>query len=371
MRRQLDFIQALRGIAALAIVIYHARWYLADTQYWEQIQRYGVWLGAGVDLFFIISGFIMVYATQNSKPTVEYVKDFGIKRFSKIWPAYAVITVTYIFLGRDGFNYVAGNLSNIISSLLFFPISAADPLYVGTADIVLPVGWSLNYEAYFYLIFAISIFFQKWRWIALTSWLLLTLVALPATKSIYTLNPMTPMGFTSSYISMIANPIIWEFFAGILCGLIYLSRFKIKSLAILYSMVAGSICFYVWGQINMLGKQPGILGWGGYALLIFFSLMMLSKVKDIKPPQVMIWLGNMSFTLYLAHLLGFNLAIRLYSAVGLQEQIHTWTFAILAVISAVLLSAIIRNFLEYYLYNACKGLLRGGRDHKGKDVPLR
>ena len=371
MRRQLDFIQALRGIAALAIVIYHARWYLADTQYWEQIQRYGVSLGAGVDLFFIISGFIMVYATQNSKPTAEYVKDFGIKRLSKIWPAYAVITIAYIFLGRDGFNYVADNVSNIVSSLLFIPISATDPLYVGTADIVLPVGWSLNYEAYFYLIFAISIFFQKWRWLALTSWLLLTLVVLPATKSIYTLNPLTPMVFTSSYISMISNPIIWEFFAGILCGLIYLSKFKIKSLAILYSMIAGSICFYIWGQINMLGKQPGILGWGGYSLLIFFSLMMLSKVKDIKPPLVMIWLGNMSFTLYLAHLVGFNLAVRLYLAFDLKEQIHTWTFALLAIISAVLLSAIIRNFLEDYLYRACTDLLRGGRENRVKDLPLR
>ena len=62
-QRRLDWIQALRGVAALSVVLTHTRRIFLDTPMWDQADKIFFPFATGVDLFFVISGFIMVYTT--------------------------------------------------------------------------------------------------------------------------------------------------------------------------------------------------------------------------------------------------------------------------------------------------------------------
>ena len=101
-QHKLDFIQALRGIAALWVVLYHGSRFISP---------YGTGLGdllfgpagsMGVVLFFILSGFIMVHTTRNLQGGLWDALDFLIKRFARIWPVYAVVTLCYALVRLGG-----------------------------------------------------------------------------------------------------------------------------------------------------------------------------------------------------------------------------------------------------------------------------
>ena len=106
----------------------------------------------GVDLFFILSGFLMVYTTRTLPGGVADARVFLLKRIVRIWPAYAVLTgLTFLTLqGVHGLVEPAGREA-LLKTLLFVPVDPYNPLYFSMA---LPVGWTLTFEMYFYVVFA-------------------------------------------------------------------------------------------------------------------------------------------------------------------------------------------------------------------------
>jgi peptidoglycan/LPS O-acetylase OafA/YrhL len=81
------------------------------------------------------------------------------------------------------------------------------------------VGWTLNYEAYFYLVFGASLLFKSWRWAALFSWLVLTLVGIPPlVGEVPHLDPRR--GYGMGNLDFLVNPIVWDFAAGVVIALI-------------------------------------------------------------------------------------------------------------------------------------------------------
>ncbi|RLM48911.1 acyltransferase, partial [Halobellus sp. Atlit-31R] len=95
-RPKFAWIHALRGIAVLLVVLTHARYFFLDTPTWQLAEQ---WLrpGAmGVDLFFVISGFIMVYTTRHAAGTRGEAVDFLVRRFARILPLYALVTVVWL-----------------------------------------------------------------------------------------------------------------------------------------------------------------------------------------------------------------------------------------------------------------------------------
>src|ERR1041385_6447525 len=98
--KTLDWLQALRGIAALLVVFTHARYYLSKTPSWDMAEALFRPGAFGVDLFFLISGFIMVYTTTDADGSFGYSVRFWIKRISRIWPVYVVLAI----IGVQAFN---------------------------------------------------------------------------------------------------------------------------------------------------------------------------------------------------------------------------------------------------------------------------
>ena len=223
--QKIEFIQALRGIAALLVVLYHGA-HFVNSQYPGVGNILFEPAGPmGVVLFFIISGFIMVHTTLRIQGSFSEVIVFLIKRFARIWPVYAVATLAYIFIRFGLADFLQGEdaMEKLTKSLLFLPLGGDTGPHFG--DPLLNVGWTLNYEIYFYIVFGLSMFFRRWRWWALTAWLAATLVLLPwALGGNVTLDTVTDYGFANNYVQLMTSPIIWQFFAGVVIGLIYHSR---------------------------------------------------------------------------------------------------------------------------------------------------
>ena len=145
-------IQFLRAFAALSVVIYHTNFYFRDGVHTEF---------QGVAIFFVISGFIMTYISRND-PT-----GFFYKRCIRIIPLYLLLTLALFFaklkalLPFEIFHYLANNegadrgltLEVLVKSLFFIPYKN----YVGNWQPVNAVGWTLNLEMYFYVLYSIAL----------------------------------------------------------------------------------------------------------------------------------------------------------------------------------------------------------------------
>ncbi|WP_373004793.1 acyltransferase family protein [Hyphomonas sp.] len=182
---KLQSIQILRGIAALLVVFFHMRY----QELKGILQNGGTeapWLSgvvtngyAGVDLFFVISGFIMVVVTQGDRPGLRTAAEFLFARLTRIYPIwwfFAGIMAVYLigFHGLSGagqgwqsFARSEPVLPYVIKSFLLMP-QVEDP--------ILGVGWTLVHEVYFYLVFTLILLVRRsWLPLILLVWGLLVI----------------------------------------------------------------------------------------------------------------------------------------------------------------------------------------------------
>ena len=157
--RTLWTIQYLRGIAALMVVWHHSR---------GQLERYAGLLpqhgfgASGVDLFFVISGFIMVLTTHGKSVTPG---QFLHRRIVRVVPLYWLLTLLVVVMAHlvpGLFKTTHTHWWHVLQSLLFIP--HASPAHPGKAWPLLVPGWTLNYEMFFYLVFGMSLWLStRWR----------------------------------------------------------------------------------------------------------------------------------------------------------------------------------------------------------------
>lgn len=152
--RTLDFVQALRGIAALIVVVYHGARFISPYFEGWGWRLFGSGGSMGVDLFFVISGFIMAYTTRHADGTPRYAYEFAVKRLARIWPAYVVASLLYVVSTR-GWGWITANTDTVLETLTFVPLSFDTPTVIHYPS--LAVGWTLNYEMHFYFVFAVSL----------------------------------------------------------------------------------------------------------------------------------------------------------------------------------------------------------------------
>ena len=153
-------VQVMRAIAATLVVWVHTQELIVTDvlPHWLRSFGYG-----GVDLFFVISGFIMVRTTQNKN--IRPIQ-FYRKRILRVAPLYAFFTILVVILSTtmpDVLNSTQIEVSQIAKSLVFIPFEK-------TPDSLYPIyylGWTLNYEMFFYSIFAAALLFSNvpgsWR----------------------------------------------------------------------------------------------------------------------------------------------------------------------------------------------------------------
>lgn len=354
---QLDWIQSLRGVAILLVVLCHARYFFADTPQWplaEILLRPGA---MGVDLFFIVSGFIMVYTTASSDGSARYTRIFLIKRFARIWPVYAICTLAWVIVKGNGFDYFqqGANLSVLVKSLLMLPAVPGEPLYFGLAY---PLGWTLAFEMYFYVVFAVSMLFKRWRWMALCGWAVLTIVVVPALFGHFTMQVMEAQNYPFGYLALMTNPIVFEFIAGVLIGLLYLNNAVRLSSKLLCAHLMGlTAAFALWYIYAGISDFHGPLKWGWPLALMIGAMAIASKTLVLRPPRWLCWCGAISYSLYLTHLTTQLLLKRVLAGAGIDT--HTWATVFITTVAALAVASLCHRFLEVALADWVRRRLLG------------
>lgn len=284
-RATLNMLQVLRGYAAISVMVGHAVMEWAAT--YNQIQPFDVqFLLYGVDIFFVISGFIMYRTSIDLFGTNGGFRTFLIKRILRIVPLYWFFTtlmVVTLFLMGDMVRSTEFDVWNVISSYFFIPSERPG----GRIAPVLSLGWTLNYEMFFYVIFSFGLFFSRRAGI-------LFIVVTVTLFVIYgwLFHPAwTPLRFWS-------NSIILEFAAGVLIALV-LKR-PLGPLVSLALMATGALILFAQAfGLNLGGLR--LLNGGLPAILLVAGAAVLPQSLDRLIPFWLSFTGDSSYALYLCH----------------------------------------------------------------------
>jgi len=278
-------IQILRAIAAILVVMHHVFPHyqaMGNTIRWiEHISNLGF---VGVDIFFVISGFIMSYTTFEKPRGIQSAKIFFKHRLFRIYLGYWPFFVAMIFTLLLTYGLESKDILG--SFLLYNP---------DMFKLVLPVSWSLSYELYFYLLFLITFFFtrkQLYIYMPLFIGILLLLILSSAYKN------YLPLSFFYS-------PFLLEFFMGVL---LYMFRTYLMHIWILIvSITLMAVAFYFGVEYDNKNGLLRILTFGSSAFLLVLSMLIIEYKNIYTGSGFLHDLGDASYTLYLSHLIFLEL----------------------------------------------------------------
>jgi len=198
-------VQALRGIAATMVVFFHALVYFFSFPVNVPMPRWASFGASGVDVFFVISGFVMVYVTRNRFGSFAAQGRFLLDRVLRIYPFYWVATLPVIVacVLFPKLTFISLNGGTLLDSLLLLP-QKDFPL--------LRVGWTLVHEMYFYIVFSFFLLGKREGLVRkLCVWALLVGCA-----SLFLPAPWLEI----PWVHLASNPLTLEFIAGCFLGLI-------------------------------------------------------------------------------------------------------------------------------------------------------
>ncbi|MDD0975535.1 acyltransferase family protein [Pseudomonas fontis] len=287
---QIHFIQALRALAAMMVLIWHFRPAVKGDIESSVLTLFFANGFSGVDVFFVISGFIMVYSTGGRSGGAKNALVFLAKRFARIWPLYAFGTILYVlFLISLGWMTTEEYIKTALS-LVFYPVAPAPTL---------DVGWTLNIEIYFYLVFSFCLLFNRLRWLVAGTWITLT-VAVQSMVTDFSFVPPS-LSFLTPLLGQAIHPCIPEFFAGMVIAAFFMSNITVSKRMGL--PIAGLlVSFAVWQYLDGFYNKPGIYGMGAGAIALVLGFAIAEKSgAGWKPGAVLMWLGNISFSIYILH----------------------------------------------------------------------
>lgn len=282
------------------MVLFHARFFVHEHGFDKKLEP---WVGSGaigVDLFFVISGFIMVHTTWRSDGSVASSKRFLVRRLARIWPVYVVHMALYllVFVDHKGLPGDKAEWWKVLRAVLFYPQEAGSEPFFGYPP--LGIGWTLNYEVWFYLLFGASMLAGRRRWQVFFASMAFFLVVLPLALTGHVHgDAYASYHVHHALLAEIMNPMIWDFAAGVLIGLVYRSHVRLRPLALRLGFVALTAGVVVWQYVTRFHQGHGPSRWGLPIACLVLALALAHKERPIWVPRPLLWLGEISFSLYL------------------------------------------------------------------------
>src|ERR1044072_6327459 len=209
-------IQALRGIATFVVILAHIQLYVAGKMNLPDLLPFNGVVGAAVDSFFVVSGFIMVYASERLFGQPGGTRIFFLRRLARILPMYWV-TTTFVVI-------------YLIASYFFIPTTRPD----GWGTPVHGVAWTLNYEMFFYMLFGCFVFLSRRRMVLVLSTIFIALVLAALAFGPFP----NPWAFWS-------YALILEFVLGMVLALLYRDGLRIGAAAY-WALLAVATAILIW-----------------------------------------------------------------------------------------------------------------------------
>lgn len=290
---KLSNIQALRGIAALLVVFTHLpamEVKHGGEQFLPAFTRFGI---SGVDLFFVISGFIMVYVTWDQSRNVKNSLKFLFTRLTRIYPIYWVIALLVLgaWIVRPSLISFDPAKTSLIKSFLLWPDQTLP---------MLKVAWTLVHELYFYFVFALILLLpRKFLLPALCVWM-----------GFVVLGNRMGWGSLSPETALMTHPLTVEFFLGAVAGWIYKKFGPVAGWPVLaVGLFLFAVAIYYLATAFNSNMYPSnwerVLYFGLPAVLIVYGLACV-ETKGFVLPKWSSRLGDWSYSLYLSHILSLS-----------------------------------------------------------------
>jgi peptidoglycan/LPS O-acetylase OafA/YrhL len=316
-----ELVQALRALAAMGVAFEHTSHdALATGIAAPLLLTLKSWLpwSAGVDVFFVVSGFVITLSSRAFFGRRDGPARFLARRIARIVPIYWAMTFLFLAAAAVLPSEVNATLAGpwyFIASFLFIPCARPD----GLVEPPLGLGWTLNYEMLFYVVFAL--FLQLPR-----------KLAIPGT--IGALGVLVALGQGGALSGVVlntwANPIVLEFCAGMLLALL-VGRIALPTT--LRWLIAGL------GIALLHLDPPGwprALAWGIPALLLMAAASLgAPRHSRSRLTALLVLLGDASYALYLVHPFVMRLATLLWRRIGLAGSPLLFVLASLVIAQLV------------------------------------
>lgn len=349
-RGQIASVQVLRALAALTVVFGHAQHDALVTA-----GRVGLafarnhllpW-GAGVDLFFVISGFIMVHASAGLFGRPGAARTFLRRRLIRIVPLYWLLASAYLVLSQSFGG--AGERAplapaGILASYLFWPL---DLFGDGHPRPFYTLGWTLNYEMAFYALFAAFIALPRHAAILGVA-VMLGLGVIAGAM----LDPAaTPLWFWS-------RPIVLEFVAGMGIAMLHQGGFRLARPAAL-ALIALAFLALILDPMGAATKPMDwitpndwlrLAAWGLPMAALMAGIVLRRDATPALPGHAIsrfwIGLGDASYALYLAHPFALVALRKLWLAAGLHATLGLWPLVALMIAGSIALAFAVHRLIE-------------------------
>lgn len=340
----------MRGIACILVVLFHFRGAINGVYAQKDLGDLLFLHGAiGVDLFFMISGFIIAYATQKKESQLSFFS----KRFFRIYPVYITCLLILFTITSQAIDI------NFIKSIFFIHLNYNDhaPVYGYTTIFS---AWTLTYEIAFYALFMLAMTASHKYRVALSIIFIFSLnfgLQSLFNNGEYNLSAATSANYNgpfSGLIKIYSSPMMTEFAIGLIIYSIHKHIGFLKNINNKYIFnisISIGISYVVYCYMSGYGTFIGPKGYGLISLVLFSCIIMWESIYGIKKNTILDFFGNISYSLYLTHIV-IHLFFRenqstiplLSSATGFSKLFIMAAMSIL--LSYVLYIAIERPFIK-------------------------
>jgi exopolysaccharide production protein ExoZ len=328
-------IQVLRGLAALLVVLFHLR--IVEGKYGQGPLLLGTPVGYaynGVDLFFVLSGFVMTTIAAGSYGSPREAGRFLLRRGWRILPLYWLYTtlVLVLMLVAPGMANTSSHEQSVLASYLLWP-QAGLPL--------LTVGWTLTHEAFFYLLMAVAIAFARARhlpWL-LGGWAVATVLA-----------HAWPPASSTPWAAVLSSPLSLEFIVGAFVGLYWRhlpAWLALPVMALGLAIFLGAMVWFAGPPAQDVPVLQRALWFGLTSSLLVLGAVRWEQQARPRFPRVLTLIGDSSFSLYLGHVFVISAAGRLWQYSGWTSA--PWqhgVFVLVAVVASVIVGWVSWRLLE-------------------------
>jgi peptidoglycan/LPS O-acetylase OafA/YrhL len=322
MKTRLEGIDVLRGVAALSVTMFHFSWSYGNVRDGTFTPSFSFVLGRyGVDLFFMISGFVIFMTLERS----HRLLDFAVSRFARLYPAFwTALLLAIVALSLDG--RPTPSFGTIVANVTMVPGFFGEPL-------IDQPYWTLAYEILFYFL-AAGFFFLSGRSdpeIACVGWLLISVLM---------------MGYVPSLMKMMAAPCSYLFVTGIMVYRVLDNRSNYTSYAVLVTAIFISTRIPFSPNEHISGLLCGALT-SAFAMVLWLG----GQVRVPRHCRLLVYFGEISYVLYLIHdQFGFTM-LHAATALGLPPDLSIITVLLLVLGTAGAINAIVERPAQRWIKN--------------------
>ena len=324
-------LHLLRTIAAIMVVAYHASGVFALDKYFNDDFLYNIlsFGDAGVEIFFVLSGFVIAYAHSKDIGKPANVRAYILKRVIRIYPVYWFVFLSVFFVGSSlGFSdKLPNDWIVLIKSLLLFPMDKE--VVGGTGAPVIVVAWSLQYEMMFYFIFSIAIAWKSKGYVFLS-------VIILTTPFVFGGGFFYDMIFSLYTINFLLGVLVFYtlrvFPRGRECLVLGIGMFVVLAVMEIYYGQGFSTYRSVLYGISAAFVLMGVVG-------------MENKGFDFKNKFFSMG-GNASYSMYILHFPVLSVVAKIAVGLELEGRIHMISVFLFSIVLVFSLSIFIFYFLE-------------------------